>query len=422
MKIIEYLWILTYILYPIQNVSFFIKFLKPYYIVTSLNFLILALFFLKNSIPVNLLRFYLLFFVFLSWLFFSLFWSVNLGYSVYAFVKYSTYFLIGIFLSFSIYLAENYERFIFKILFACYLSAFFVSVAYLTYFFQSGGLNLFLGKISMYQIMVIASINVGFGGGRNLLASWLAFSLTLAFPILFYFFKENWKKILLVLSAVPITMVLLLTLSRTAQLALLVFIILLGIFSREFRGFSKKFLMSLFFVLVFILAVNPFNIGSFLIARFLFAFYAISGSGEDYGTEGRLELWDYAFKTIKDHFLLGSGIGTLYKGFPEIGGVENYHNIFIQMFAQVGFIGFILFTLWSIWLVYTSFRLRTPFSEKEKTFKVLIDIVFINILVYYFKSLLMFQYFDLEIWTLIGILGGLYILYENKKESLYGEK
>jgi len=134
---------------------------------------------------------------------------------------------------------------------------------------------------------------------------------------------------------------------------------------------------------------------------------ALKGEAEDWGAEGRLELWSYAFQSISEKPFLGTGIGTLWKGLLFIGGVDNYHNIYLQMWAQVGFIGFILFLFWSFYLFRALFFLK-------KYFPFLGTLLLLNVIIYYIKSFLMFQYFDAEIWTLIGVASGLYLLYVRK--------
>ena len=174
----------------------------------------------------------------------------------------------------------------------------------------------------------------------------------------------------------------------------------------KIKVYSILLLLSSLFLIIFIIKTNMFNLGTFLINRFAFSIQTFKGEVIDYGTLGRLELWNYALKSFFAAPILGSGIGTLYKGLTEIGGVHNYHNIFLQFLAQIGLIGFLLFLIWSFWILYISYLNMKYLNKLEISF--LTKLVFANILTYYFKSLLMFQYFDLEIWTLIGFVGWLY--------------
>ena len=61
---------------------------------------------------------------------------------------------------------------------------------------------------------------------------------------------------------------------------------------------------------------------------------------------GRFELWDVCFKMIKQHPLLGAGIGTFMAQFKEYcstRGISYAHNCFLQLWAEAGLIGIAIF-------------------------------------------------------------------------------
>jgi len=313
--------------------------------------------------------------------------------------------------SLSVYISHNPAS-IFYIIRSIYVSAIIVSLVYIYKFISMEGLDILLFENpSMETIAQIASINVGFGGGRNLFASWLAFSLTFALPIMISTYKNI--RLLLIPTSIIMIIPLVLTLSRTALLSLIVFGFLIIIFTedKKLKMTAIKIIGVLFSTITLMVIFNIFNIGSFFITRFYLIFESFQGESVDYGVMGRLELWHYAIKSIIEYPILGTGIGTLYKGWKEIGGVHNYHNIFLQFWAQLGIIGLSIFILWSIFLIYISYKTYKKLRKfSHSRLYYLSFITFLNINIYYFKSLLMFQYFDLEIWTLIGITGGLFAI------------
>ena len=406
MNMFDLLVFFLYTFYPFQDISILgIKYFKFYYLLLLLLLYTLILLILnKDSLKIRFLYFYIPYIPFLIWMYLSILWSVKYNDSIYASLKYLIYLLIGIIISYYLTLTKNYK----VILKSLYFSALIVSILYFFVFIKQGGFLLFSEPVTMATIAKIASINVGFGGGRNLLASWLSFALTFSFPFLLVNKKKWFIKIILIISFLFILFIIFLTLSRTALLAIFIsFIItILLINNSKIKRYSFFLLFFSILLAIFILKTNIFNLGTFLISRFAFSIQALKGEVIDYGTLGRLELWSYALKSFFEDPIFGSGIGTLYRGLDEIGGVHNYHNIFLQFLAQTGLIGFYLFLIWTLWVLYISYLIAKCLNNLEISF--LTKLVFANILTYYFKSLLMFQYFDLEIWTLIGFVGWLY--------------
>lgn len=407
--------ILFYLLYPIQNFSIFINFVKPYYLILLLIIYFYFIFFFKKgyrNYNLNyLFEFYNIYLFFLIFMSFSILWSVQYEDSIYAIIKYFIYFFTGIIFTYLIVQKPNLIIIIAKSIF---LSALYIAIFYIFKFFYNGGFSILRGNASMETIAKIASINVGFGGGRNILASWLTFSITFSLPILLYISK-NINKIIYLLLSVIIIIPIFLTLSRTSMLALFLFFFVIFI-KKEFM-FLKKFLNYILLILLFIFLFNIFNLRTFLFERFYLILNTFSGKGTDYGTLGRLELWQYVFKSFIEHPLFGTGIGTLYKGMMEIGGVHNYHNIFLQFLAQMGLIGLSLFLFWTFWLIYISFKNYKYYYHNEND-RFISLILLINLFIYYFKALLMFQYFDMEIWTIISMIGGMYVI-RKKNRYLY---
>jgi len=403
MILLDLLVFLLYLFYPFQEKGLFgIQYLKLYYLIfIALLYIVFIGVLQRRVFCYKLINFYLLYTPFLAWMFLSISWSLKYGDSIYASMKYFVYFMIGFVISCYLLMTRNFE----KVLIFLYISAFIISLLYFYTFVNVNGFEILSGQVYMSTIAKLASINVGFGGGRNLLASWLSFSLTFSLPFLLILCRGA-MRVVLYLTSIFLLFVLFLTLSRTAILALVFFggSILILTQNVKFKKTVVSFLLFVIIISILVLETNILNLGNFLKGRFIFVVETLKGEALDYGTIGRLELWNYAVKSFFDSPLLGSGIGTLYKGLSEIGGVNNYHNIFLQFLAQTGLVGLLFFLIWTIWLFYKAYLIRfLPYKE----YSFLSQIVFVNILLYYFKSLLMFQYFDLEIWTLIGFVGAL---------------
>jgi len=404
----KFLWFLLYVIYPFQHVSLFgVSSLKPYYLL-MIFLSLLSLFTLKSRRAFTLLRVYEFFLPYLLlflWMALSVFWSLNAEASFKALLKYGIYLFAGIGIGIFVYRRTNAFS---TIAYGVFLSALFVGLLYAYNLIKYGAVSFFLGEFSMKTVASIAQINVGFGGGRNIMASWFAFALTFSYPILVIKSKSMLKRISLSVLALFLLILTFFTLSRTAIGSVMLFFVLALLWKKfPLRKHLFSFFFLVFLLMAFIFLFNPLGLAMFILNRFSYAFLALSGEVEDWGTEGRLKLWKLALESFFSSPLTGSGIGALWKGEPLIEGVNNYHNIFLQFLAQIGVIGFILFLIWTFHLFRTLYVLK-------RHFPFISSILMVNLLIYYAKSLLMFQYFDLEIWTLIGLTCGLYLVYTKK--------
>ena len=396
MSIASILFLLFYIIHPYQGLGIGTHFIKPYYVVFLLSIppLLIGASFNKYFYHGKILLFYM---PFLAWIWVSSIYSLDQEYSVFVAAKYLICFLFAIFLSIVL---VNQNIFWKKLSWAIIISSVIVSGLYL-YKFYLYGIQILQYGASMYGIGALSGINVGFAGGRNLMSSWL--SLTLTFPICALWFESKKKlhKIILGSCCIVISGAILLSLSRTSILSVICFFGIFYLITDNIK--TKKSLRIISFIctifVILIVYSNPGEFGHFLTHRFMLALNYAHDVNSDFGVEGRKWLWAYALKSISESPLFGTGIGTFYQKIADVG---NYHNLWLQFFAQLGIIGLILFLFWIIIIIIRSFLLtkkldKTPYGELSK-------IVFANLLVYYLKGLSMFQYFDMEIWTLIAFI------------------
>ena len=166
------------------------------------------------------------------------------------------------------------------------------------------------------------SISTIFGGGANLEATWLA--------LMGFAFKKRgaliYNAICTVISAVYA--------SRAGLIINALWIIWFLI-----RGFKKEnilkyiFLVVILFSLLFIANKN---------GLFDYIFERFSMTGEDPGSVGRTNMWQYAGELIRTN-PLGVGIGNSIKALERLTGVDysegNFHNVYMQMFIDLGWLG-----------------------------------------------------------------------------------
>ena len=66
---------------------------------------------------------------------------------------------------------------------------------------------------------------------------------------------------------------------------------------------------------------------------------------------GRFELWDICWKMIREHPVLGNGIGTYmawFRHYSPTGGISYAHNCFMQLWAEAGLISVVIFAFFII--------------------------------------------------------------------------
>ena len=157
---------------------------------------------------------------------------------------------------------------------------------------------------------------------NNGLAAYLSCMLIV---ILFWVFSKEKKMIKIIVSIVFFLGVFVLAhaYSRGGWFAFVWAIILLACFLKKFWFLGFSMLITSALSLKFILFKNLVDQDS-----------------------GRFELWNICLKMIKQHPLLGNGIGTFMAQFKEYcstRGISYAHNCFLQLWAEAGLIGIALF-------------------------------------------------------------------------------
>ncbi|MBI3273533.1 MAG: O-antigen ligase family protein [Candidatus Colwellbacteria bacterium] len=195
------------------------------------------------------------------------------------------------------------------------------------------------GKTFSESILTHPSWLVDIGGQTTLRAIAFfpdphIFGFYLAFVIPLAFFS---KKILFKICGIIFVVTLLLTFSRAAYIGALAALISYNILKliRNYSLFS--ILYSLFFLVTLIVALFFTPIGS----RFFSSFNLQEGS-----IAGRLENVSQAISLVKEHPLIGVGLGNYARALDPLAGERSpvtAHNLYLDIWAELGIVGLFLF-------------------------------------------------------------------------------
>jgi len=215
----------------------------------------------------------------------------------------------------------------------------------------------------------------GLFGNAGYFAGYLMFPLPIAMA-LFFVCKNKVKKILLLIGVFAMGGALLATLTRGSYLALgisSIFMFLLFLSSRGnffIKENKKIFIVILIAILVttFLFVIpNPFNKQGTVISKIKNRISTTQLS-KDSSLKRREAIWGFSTLMIKDHLLLGSGLGTFKyntlkyqaKFFDQgqnralypYGVADKAHNEYLQLGAELGIIGLGIF----LWLIISYFN------------------------------------------------------------------
>jgi len=225
----------------------------------------------------------------------------------------------------------------------------------------------------------------GLFGNVNYFAEYLIVPLPLAIS-LFLATRNRVHKILLLVGILVMGGSLVLTFTRGSYLAIgfssiFIFLLYLTNQSKSFIKEHKKifiFILVLIILITFLFAIpNPLNKSGTIISK-IKGRISISQITQGSSLKRRIAIWKFTILMIKDHPLLGSGIGTYkYNTFnyqaeffeqgknrslyPH-GFADKAHNEYLQLWAELGIIGLIIF----IWLIISYFRFVLKILRKTK--------------------------------------------------------
>ena len=226
----------------------------------------------------------------------------------------------------------------------------------------------------------------GLFGNVNYFAEYLIVPLPIAVS-LFFASENRTKKLLLLVGILAMGGSLILTFTRGSYLGLgvsLIFMFFLFIFSRgkSFLRDNKKLFVIIFLAIILITSLfvipNPLNKPGTVIPK-LKSRISVSQLTQSHPIKRRIATWKFTALIIKDHPLLGSGIGTFkynslrYQAkffnqgenrllYPH-GVADKSHNEYLQLWAELGIIGLLIF----IWLIISYFNYGIKILKKIKS-------------------------------------------------------
>jgi len=167
----------------------------------------------------------------------------------------------------------------------------------------------------------------------NNFAGYLVCVLLIALSLLFLRSKKIIYQLGLSLLIILLGLCLLFTFSRGGWLSFLLGVILMLFLSRRL-----KIIFPIIFIFLIILILIP-----TLRERAIFTF-------QKGGDATRFNIWEAAFRMIKENPFLGKGIGTFMDYFPKYTqnlGVQYAHNCFLQIWAETGIFSLLSFLLFA---------------------------------------------------------------------------
>jgi O-antigen ligase len=232
----------------------------------------------------------------------------------------------------------------------------------------------------------IARLRVfGFFGNPGYFAGYLILPLSLTIS-LFFASKNRNRKILFLIGILTIGTAIILTFTRSSYPALgvsLIFMFSLFLLSRgkEFIKENKKIFIFLLIVIILAASIfiipNPLNKPGTAISQ-IKGRVSITQFINVFSSSRRITIWKFTWMMIKDHPILGSGIGTFKyndlryqaKFFEQgdnrsiypYGIADQAHNEYLQLWAELGTIGLAIF----LWLIIAYFNYGIRYLKREK--------------------------------------------------------
>ncbi len=225
----------------------------------------------------------------------------------------------------------------------------------------------------------------GLFGNVNYFAEYLIVPLPIAVSI-FFASRNKFKKILLLIGILAMGTSLIVTFTRGSYLSFgvsLIFMFFVFLISRG-KNFIKNNKKIFIIILVAIIIITflfvvptPLNKSSTVISK-IKSRISVTQLTQDFSFNRRIAIWKFTGMMIKDHPLLGSGIGTYkyntlrYQAeffaqgenrslYPH-GFADKAHNEYLQLWAELGIIGLGIFT----WLIISYFRFGLKILRKIK--------------------------------------------------------
>jgi len=246
--------------------------------------------------------------------------------------------------------------------------------------FQYNGIDFSFWRGNIARLRVF-----GFFGNPGYFAGYLILPLSLTIS-LFFTSKNKNRKILFLIGILAMGTAIILTFTRGAYPALgvsLIFMFSLFLLSRG-KSFIKENKKIFFIILIAIIIIaflfiipTPLSKPGTVISQ-IKGRVSITQLINVFPSSRRITIWKFTWMMIKDHPILGSGIGTFKyndlryqaKFFEQgdnrsiypYGLAEKAHNEYLQLWTELGTIGLAIF----LWLIIAYFNYGIRYLKKEK--------------------------------------------------------
>ncbi|MDZ7360178.1 MAG: O-antigen ligase family protein [candidate division KSB1 bacterium] len=256
----------------------------------------------------------------------------------------------------------------------------------------------------------IGRIQFGLFPEVNYYASYLILAVPLAYA-LFLAEKKRWQKLLFLAALAGLFFSIVLTVSRSAMVALF-FILLIYTFYmfRKLRGVKKLFSLSLLAVFVALIGWAVFTETGRKTVDVIALVHRVQSafSGRDRSFEQRLTILEVATRMITAHPVIGVGFGTFEMVFNDYqrgnfstGQARSAHSTPLRMLAETGVIGF------GAGLIFIASLLRHFHNGLQANipsyWKTLLFGLFVSILAFLLLSLFLDQLFDPPFWIILSL-------------------
>ena len=210
-------------------------------------------------------------------------------------------------------------------------------------------LSITLGLIYSYRGIYLAALNRNW---EEITAAYLGISLlnSFAFTALVVFNKRLFKPPVLIALIVICLITLFGSGGRGGILFSFFSVIVYGVFERK----NAKQIFSGFLVIMLatIAAYYQFDEIKVLFERSIYRLSFLFSEDKGSSVDGRLELINFTFNKIADNPIFGYGIGSFSKEYYNIDGRYYPHNIFLEIWFELGVIGVFIFGIFLLTLLF----------------------------------------------------------------------
>ena len=178
-----------------------------------------------------------------------------------------------------------------------------------------------------------------------------------------------------------------------------------------------------------LLAIPLSGIGMFFIPETFVSRFLTIFNFRDSSTSYRFKIWEITEELIRDHFLVGVGLGhqpfkLIFEQYIRTMPIFHAHNSYIEIFAELGVVGFVLFLLFmgSIFVNLIRYPLRSE-DPYIRIFGAALTASFCGMLLHgMFENIFYMTKITTTFWLLLAFTYCLVRICKQRRASAYSEK